>query len=384
MKTYASGTFGYDLQYLSGKDSLLAVLKSADGQAQVIVSPTYQAKVFTSTAAGEEGPSLGYINYKALDQEGFSEHMNGYGGENRLWIGPEGGRYSVFFQPGKEQVYANWYTPAPVDTEPWTVQSADAASVVMSKEMEVSNYMGSALRLRIDRSVRLLAPAEIATKLGVLPGEGVKMVGYTTDNKLTNLNDFAWTRETGTVCIWILDMFNTSPQALTVVPYHTGEEKDLGRIVTSDYFGEIPADRLQVGDGLIFLKTDGKFRSKIGLNALRTKAIAGNYDPVSKRLTVSTFDVDAKAPYLNQEWNPAKDPAIGDIFNGYNDGPLDDGSIMGPFLELESASPAAFIAPGMSLSHSHQVFHFTGEETALSLLTRKLFGVSVDQLKMVF
>lgn len=384
MKPYAPGTFGYDLQYLSAKDSLLTVLKSADGQAQVIVSPTYQAKVFTSTAAGEDGQSLGYLNYKALDQEGLSEHMNGYGGENRLWIGPEGGSYSVFFRQGDEQVYANWYTPAPVDTEPWNVQTADKTSVAMAKEMEVTNYMGHTLRLRIDRSVRLLEPIEIASQLGVMPGADVRMVGYTTKNTLTNLNDFAWTRHTGTVCIWILDMFNTSPQALTVVPYNVGEETALGRVVTSDYFGVIPVDRLQVRDDLIFLKTDGKYRSKIGLNALRTKGIAGNYDPVAKRLTVSTFDVDHKAAYLNQEWDPAKDPAVGDLFNGYNDGPLDDGSIMGPFLELESASPGAFIHAGESLTHNHQVFHFTGDTKELSILTECLFGISVDSLVTVF
>lgn len=384
LKLYVPGTFGYDLQYLSAKDNQLAVLKSADGQAQVIVSPAYQAKVFTSTAAGEEGQSLGYLNYKALDQTGFSEHMNGYGGENRLWIGPEGGRYSVFFQPGTEQVYANWYTPAPVDTEPWGVKEADTKSVAMAKEMEVANYMGSKLRLGIDRRVQLLESAEALSMLGGIPGAEVKMVAYTTENRLTNLNDFAWTRETGTVCLWVMDMFNTSPQALTVVPYHMGSEAYLGRIVTSEYFGEIPANRLQVKDGLIFLKTDGRFRSKIGLNALRTKGISGNYDPVSGRLTVSTFDVNKQAAYLNQEWDTTKDPAVGDIFNGYNDGPLEDGSIMGPFLELESASPGAFIYPGESLTHHHQVFHFTGEAAALTAITEVLFGISVDELIAVF
>lgn len=380
MKSYTAGTFGYDLQYLSEKDSLLTVLKSADGQAQVIVSPTYQAKVFTSTATGEEGASLGYLNYKALDQEGFSKHMNGYGGENRLWIGPEGGSYSIFFQPGAKQVYANWYTPAPVDTEPWAVRSTDAGSVTMEKEMEVANYLGSTLRMKIDRSVW----AEIASMLDVPFGAGVKVVGYTTENTLANLNSFAWTRETGTVCIWIMDMLNISPRALTIVPYITGDEKELGRIVTSEYFGPIPADRLQVREGLIFLKTDGRLHSKIGLNALRTKGIAGNYDPESKRLTVATFDVDKQASYLNQEWDPKKDPAVGDLFNGYNDGPLDDGSIMGPFLELESASPGAFIRPGESLTRRHQVFHFTGDEAELTQLSEVLFGISVDALKTVF
>ena len=96
----------------------------------------------------------------------------------------------------------------------------------------------------------------------------------------------------------MLDMFNPSDSAVTVVPYNQGDEKMLGRVVTSDYFGDIPADRLlDDNSGTLYFKTDGKRRGKLGMNAKRTKAIAGNYDPVSKRLTVVTFDVDPSAVY---------------------------------------------------------------------------------------
>ena len=50
----APGTFGYDLQFLSKHDEVV-LLKSSDSDAQVIVSPKYQGKVFTSTAAGLRG-----------------------------------------------------------------------------------------------------------------------------------------------------------------------------------------------------------------------------------------------------------------------------------------------------------------------------------------
>jgi len=141
---------------------------------------------------------------------------------------------------------------------------------------------------------------------------------------------------------------------------------------------------LQVGDGVIYLKTDGRFRSKLGLNAKRTKAVAGNYDPDAKRLTIVTFDVEKDATYLNQEWNPDKDPLTGDAMNAYNDGPLEDGSIMGPFFELESVSPAAFLHPNESLSHQHAVFNFVGEEGMLTKITEKLLGVSIQEIKSVF
>ena len=383
MDTFEKGTFGYDLQFLLDRDNLV-VLSCDEGKAQLIVSPGYQGKVFTSTADGLEGKSLGYLNYNVLSSDKIDEQMNGYGGENRFWLGPEGGRYSIFFKPGAEQVFPNWHTPKPIDIEPWAVVASGKKSVSLEKEMSVSNYQGSELKVKINRTVKLNESTNVKSMLGITPDERVKQIAYTTENSITNLNDFAWTNETGTVCIWILDMFNPAPRSLTIVPYVEGSEDSLGVIVTSDYFGEIPTDRFIVRNGNMFLKTDGKYRSKIGLNVKRTKAIAGNYDPDTKRLTITTFDVDRNATYLNQEWNPTKDPLIGDALNAYNDGPLEDGSIMGPFLELESCSPGAFISPGESLTHNHHVFHFIGEERDLSPITEMLFGVTIDEIKNVF
>ncbi len=384
-KMYEKGTFGYDLNYLSEKDSGLIVLKSDDEKAQLILSAKYQAKVFTSTTNGLEGNSHGFVNYRFFDVGVVDEHMNGFGGENRLWLGPEGGQYSIYFAPGKEQVYDNWHTPKTIDIEEWTVESISESSVLFSKTMELNNYQGSVLNMTVERKVSLLSDADIAKMLGLALPQDVDVVAYATENIITNNNDFEWTRKTGTVCIWMLDMFNPSDSAVTMVPYNQGDEKELGRVVTSDYFGEIPADRLlDDNNGTLFFKTDGKMRGKLGMNAKRTKAIAGNYDPISRRLTVVTFDIDPSAVYLNQEWNPERDPLIGDALNAYNDGPLEDGSIMGPFLELESCSPAAFLKPGESLSHLHNVYHFVGDEVVLSPICEKLLGVSLQQVKQVF
>jgi hypothetical protein len=81
-----------------------------------------------------------------------------------------------------------------------------------------------------------------------------------------------------------------------------------------------------------------------------------------KVLTITLYDVDSKATYLNQEWRTDKPPFLGDAVNAYNDGPLATGGQMGPFYEIESVSPAAFLKPGEKLTHNHSVFHFTGNE----------------------
>ena len=380
---FEKGTFGYDLNYLSEKDSLI-VLRSDDGEAQVIVSANYQAKVFTSTASGLEGKSLGFINYKFFDAGIVDEHMNGFGGENRLWLGPEGGQYSIFFEPGAEQNASNWHTPKPIDIEAWNVNNSSDKEVELSKEMELKNYLGNVLKIAVNRKVSLISNSQITGDIGIPLPKNVKAVAYATNNKITNKNDFEWTPKTGTVCIWMLDMFNPSDSAVTLVPYNEGDEKQMGKIATTDYFGEIPADRIKVDKGILYFKTDGKFRSKIGMNAKRTTSLAGNYDPISKRLTIIAFELDKDKMYLNQEWNPNRDPLVGDALNAYNDGPMADGSIMGPFLELESSSPAAFLKPNESLSHTHNVYHFVGDEAGLSAISEKLLGVSLNRVKSIF
>src|SRR6185312_4965300 len=64
--SFSKGSFGYDLQFLKKHDDSLAVLSNDSGKTQVIVSPKYQAKVFTSTAEGNGGQSFGWVNYKAF------------------------------------------------------------------------------------------------------------------------------------------------------------------------------------------------------------------------------------------------------------------------------------------------------------------------------
>lgn len=380
---YEKGTFGYDVNYLSDKDDLI-ILKSADEQAQVLLSGKYQAKVFTSTANGMSGNSHGFINYKFFESGVVDEHMNGFGGENRFWLGPEGGSYSIYFEPKATQVYDNWHTPKEIDIEPWEVKNADDRHATFTKDIQLLNYQGYDLKVFVERTVSLYDNNEIQKNLGITIPEGVEAVSYSTVNKITNKNDFEWNEKTGTVCIWMLDMLTPSDSAVTIIPYNTGSVEKLGTVVTSDYFGEIPAERLLDEDGMLYFKTDGNMRGKLGLNAKRSKAIAGNYDPISRRLTIVTFDVDPEAIYLNQEWNPEKNPLVGDALNAYNDGPLEDGSIMGPFLEVESSSPAAFLKPDESLTHTHNIYHFVGSTEALSSITEALFGVTTEAIKTKF
>src|ERR1700761_5819052 len=113
-------------------------------------------------------------------------------------------------------------------------------------------------------------------------------------------------------------------------------------------------------------------RGKLGIPPSRVRPFAGSYDAIHHVLTIIQFDTDSSARYLNQEWRTDRAPFSGDAMNAYNDGPLADGSQMGPFYELESVSPAAFLRPGEAQVHKHSVYHFTGPEVALFAICRKV------------
>lgn len=380
---YPLGTFGYDLNFLNEKGKML-VLADASGEAQIVVSPDYQGKVFTSTAEGLSGKSFGWINYTALNADTLDLHMNAYGGEDRMWLGPEGGPFSIFFPPGADMVFDNWKTPAAIDSEAWDLVTADSTAISMKKDMELLNYAGTKLKLQAARTVELLSKKQVGESLGIAIDETAKLVAFKTTNAITNTGDFEWTKETGTVCIWNLDMLTPSPEVVVAMPYKEGSEQKLGKIATTNYFGEIPEDRIKYENGVLYFKADGRSRGKLGLSPKRATQLAGSYDATNHVLTIALFDLHPAAEYMNQEWKLMEQPFQGDAVNSYNDGPLEDGSQMGPFYEIESVSPAAFLKSGERLVHQHSLFHFVGTPEELDVIATELFGVGVEEMSAAF
>lgn len=375
----AKGTFGYDVAFLQKHDSVI-VLKSSDGKAQIIISPKYQAKVFTSTANGDTGRSFGWVNYKTFTAKP-DEHMNAFGGEDRLWLGPEGGKFSLYFKPGTKMEFANWHTPPAIDNESWQLISKSNDEVTMSKTTEMLNYANTLLKIKLERSVKLFHTDDIQKMLGINAEHNVNAVSFSTSNTIINNGDKAWDKTTGAPCLWNLDMFSPSEKTVIVVPYH---ENTTGKVATTDYFGQIPPDRVKYDKGFLLFKADGKSRGKLGVPPNRAKTMNGSYDPEHKVLTITLYDIDPKATYLNQEWTPDKPPFVGDAVNAYNDGPLATGGQMGPFYEIESVSPAAFLKPGEKLTHNHSVFHFTGDEAQLNQIALKTLGISLKDVQAAF
>ena len=375
---YQPGSFGYDLHFLQQYDSVI-VLQTDDRNAKIIVSPKYQAKVFTSTC-GTDGTSFGWLNYKAFSAA-TNGHMNAFGGENRFWLGPEGGKFSLFFNKGAKMEFANWKTPAAFDTEPWSIAGRSDYSVHLQKQMSLTNYNGNQLHLLVNRTITILTQQKIDQLIGIKADTALRAVGYETNNELTNTGTSPWSEKTGLPCMWILDMFKPTPETVIIFPFKKAKGKPFTEIATTNYFGEIPSNRIKHTDEVLFFKADGKYRGKIGIHPQFAKQVAGSYDYKNKVLTVIIFQIDSTAKYLNQEWNTTKPPFSGDAANAYNDGPLADGSQMGPFYEIESVSPAAFLPPKQTLSHRQSVFHFSGSEQGINAIVENVFGVTVADIK---
>ncbi|OQP40012.1 hypothetical protein A4H97_17500 [Niastella yeongjuensis] len=379
---FAKGTFGYDLDFLKQYHHDLIVLDDDDSGAAVIILPAYQGRVMTSTTDGMNGQSFGWVNQELIASRKTVEHMNAFGGEERVWLGPEGGQFSVYFKKGADFTFDNWFVPAAFDTEAFDVISVSQSQARFKKAMRLENYSGNTFDLEIDRTISLWDNKGIENLLGMVIPQGIKAVGFETVNGLTNTGTNAWDKKYGMLSIWILCMMNASDKTNVAIPYKQGDASILGKIVTDDYFGKVPAERLQAANGLILFKADANHRSKIGISPLRAMPLAVSYDATNQVLTVTQFSLqEGITDYVNSLWQIQEEPFAGDAVNAYNDGPI-NGSQMGRFYEIESSSPAAALQPGETMIHRNAVIHFTGDKESLNNISMKLLGVAVDAITL--
>jgi hypothetical protein len=355
----------------------------------VAVVPEYQGRVMTSSARGPRGESLGWVNGALIASGALLEHINPYGGEERFWLGPEGGQFSVFFKADTPYDLEHWQTPALIDSEPFEVVQSSLRQIKFRRDADLTNRAGFTFRMRIERTIRLLDAEQARVLLGIGAGEGVDMVAYESANVVANTGDAAWRKETGLPSIWILGMYPPSPGATVAMPFQAGPESELGPIVNDAYFGKVPDDRLIVDNekGILFFSADGERRSKIGIGPRRAKDVCGSYDPQRGMLTIVQFTIpeNRTTDYVNSMWEDQTEPYGGDAVNSYNDGPPTPGAKpLGPFYELESSSPALALIAGDSYRHMHRTFHFQGDDAALDPIARAVLGVGIGEIKGAF
>ena len=379
-KKYEMGTYGYDVAYFAKHG--IGIVELVDGRSKVMVIPAWQGRVQTSTTDGNEGTSYGWTNFRFIDEGKVSPQFNPYGGEERFWIGPEGGPFSWYFKKGAEQVYENWKVPSFIDTDAYDVVSKDDKSIVLVKEFEAENASGTLFRIGVNRRVALVSACELEELLGAQIPSSVKSLAYKTENTLENKGDFAWTKQTGMPSVWLLGTFNPTPTTTVFIPC---EKEFKGRRINDEYFGKVPSERLIYDDGVFYFKIDGQYRSKIGLPRGSAKDICGSYDAAAGVLNILKYTVpQGDVDYVNGQWGHQDNPFGGDVINSYNDGPTETGYVQGPFYEIETSSPGAALAPGETLTHTQYTIHIQGSPEELEAIALKVFGVSLEKVAGIF
>jgi hypothetical protein len=384
-------TFEQDVAFMRAHGPVEVLAATAGGR--IAVSALWQGRVMTSTVdAG--GRSLGFVNRAFIAAGRTGTQFDNYGGEDRFWLGPEGGQNGLFFAPQAPFELDTWQVPHALQEGPWATGRATASSVTFTREMKVASRAGTEFHVAVEREVAILDEDAVAARFGVAlaPGvpaaagavgtAGAKSVAFETVNRVTNVGSRAWSRADGLLSIWILGQYPASTDSVVIVPFVAGAH---GAIVNDRYFGEVPSDRLVVHprDGYLVFKADGRHRSKIGLGPARARPTLGSFSRDARLLTLVRYDRPAgRHDYVNSLWEMQEDPYDGDVVNSYNDGPVDAGRpVLGAFFELETSSPAAGLAPGESFTHAHATLHVEAPVEALDPLALRTLGVSLDAVR---
>jgi hypothetical protein len=374
-----AGTYAYDADFLKKNSIDVIELSDADGQAKILLSAEFQGRVMTSTAKGDSGTSYGWVNYELISSGKKNKQFNPVGGEERFWLGPEGGQFSLYFAPGDSFAISKWKVNAIIDTTSFDVKSNSTTEVVFTKDGSLINYSGEEFLIGVERTVSLIDRQQVEKNFAVeLPGD-VRSVAYKTKNQITNKGLYDWTKETGLLSVWLLGMMTPTENTIVIIPFHPGA--DAKKKITTTYFGDIPADRLQIQDSVLFFKCDGKYRSKIGLSPDIAKPLAASFDFDKNVLTVIQFPVDKDSAYVNSKWEIQNEPYKGDVVNSYNDGPLANGTQLGPFYELESSSRAMALKRGATGTYIQSTYHFEGSFLHMNQLAKQILGVELDKLR---
>jgi hypothetical protein len=242
----------------------------------------------TSAVSGD-GRSLGWIHRSFIEAGKTGTQFDNDVGEDRLWLGPEGGQFGLYFSPGKGFTFELWQTPHALQEGAWDVVEEKPDRVVLKRSMTVTNWKGVELTVDVERTARLLGREDAKKMLGLAeaPPKSVGFVGFETKNRIVNGGKTPWKKDTGLVSIWILAMFAPAADTRVVVPFDKSVPRDTP-VVNDAYFGKVPPDRLAVNEakGFLTFRCDGKERGKIGLSPARAKSVLGSYSAEAKLLTI--------------------------------------------------------------------------------------------------
>lgn len=376
--------FGRDLDMFAKCDVKILLLR--DGNAAVAVSPENQGTVLTATLSGENGPSLGWFDRELVAMRQKQASKSPLGGLDRLFVGPEGGEFSIYFPDGASFSESSYVVPAELCSEKWETVSASKTRARFARDAEFVNALGTRMKARLDREVTLLTRANVAEILGVEIPDALEVVAYQSLNRITNFGKTDWSEKSGLLNLDVATSMPANRKVNVFVPYRQGSAAEFGDIFRDNCqqaSGIIDSGRLLVTKDFIRMKADGRSIAGVGVSPKRSEGIALSYDAANNILTVITYIRPAtQRAYLQNSWRTAGGQFEGDALSVYSNGPIARTSLAAPaYYKIATFSPALNLKSGQSQIHVRRTFHFRGSEFDLGLLAYKLASISIEQLR---
>ncbi len=353
-------------------------------QGKLIVLPELQGRAMVGTfKVAKEDPfhdkSLGWINRRYL-QNKHTDPGAAVGGSTRLWFGSEKGPYAIFFAPGKPQTVPNIRVPDAISMDEYKVVRRSASSVHMQATADILNYSKFVFEVDIQRSISLINEGDLLKALSISSLDTVNAFAYEAHTKIKNVGSADWTAKTGMLSIWDLSAFDPSDNNTVVMPIRGSLTEPTA------YFNENSTSHYRIMDDIVYYRANAKYMNKIGIPIENTKPVLGSYDSENNLLTIITFSFNPADKYYNNAvwFEDGYEAHKGEAINVFNDGSVDGKPPFGPFYELETSSSARPLKAGETHSHTHKVFHVTGERHTLNQISENLFGVDLATIENVF
>ena len=365
------------------------ILKGRRLGRQVLCAPKLVGRVMTTTFDAAQGEALGWIGVEVIRHGYVDPVFTNYGGEERLWFGPEGSQFGLHFT-SKDQSLSHYKVQPGMNSQRYEVarSSPEGDFVVMKARIQLQNLAGTKFDLDVERTVRIVEYCPYTAGFG----DHLDFAGFESESMVTNVSHEPIRSETGLLCCWTPGQHPSRPRSVVVVPFQPGDNEALGEPIRSDYFrqmcigGALPAGRLWLGTDHALMRADNRYRVKIGVGPKRATNRLGSIDLDTAELVINDFDLYPEMPYVAPYWRELTPAELtnGEAVSVYVDGPDEKGVRGGNFHELEGLSPAMPLKSGESFVHRNRVFHVRGSRSALDGVARRFLRTDSAEIASAF
>ena len=343
----------------------------------------------TSTAGGDaRARASAGSGARRSSSRARQPHMNVFGGEDRFWLGPEGGQFSLYFKKGDPFDLAHWQVPEGFDWGAWDVASQSPTAVQFRKRLSLRNYAGTPFEIDVDRTVRLLdrrrdrdAPRDCTRR------QRVRSVAFESSNTVTNAGSARMAAGVGAGVdrgFWGCSTRRRRPPSPSL---RQGPEATLGpdrqRRLLRQGPGRSPG-RQAAGDLL----------PRRWAVPQQDRPLAGPGAAGRRQLRRGRSRADARAVHAAGRRRPLRQLDVGDSAGSRTRATSSTATTtarrpraqppLGPFYELETSSPALSLAPGERYTHVHRTFHLAGPEADLDAVARATLKIPLAEIAGAF